>query len=104
MKYQPGEIQNDYPLLWSFFNGASLANCLMPVGDGEFEGFSIAELEQAETELERVATELGEEAIYVLGRMADGGYTLWGQTKQETDGGDDEQHTLLAFTLLDSRY
>lgn len=96
-----------YPLLWAFFHGAFQANSCGKAKDEHFADFSEAQMNQAEREL-RDFTNADVGWTAWLGMQADAGYTIWGQTHQElTETGqplDDDQHKLLAYELLDTRY
>jgi len=108
------DYQQKYPHLCAFFGGAFSANSGGHTDVRNFKGFTEAQLGNAEYELaEFCSTAPVDSDIVVgpvrfarwLGMMADDGYTIWGQTKRDDpDAGDDEQHKLQAFTLLDSFY
>jgi len=89
--------------LWDFFNGAFYANSGGRVKEEDFHKFNLGQLQAAEAELIELAA-IGVSA-FALGTLADAGYVLHGQTKQnDPERPDDEQHRLLAFELLDSLY
>jgi hypothetical protein len=90
--------------LTAFFNGAFQANSGGKAKPEDFAKLDADDCMQAEQELTDIV------ACYrispsALGAMADAGYTLHGQTNQNaTEDPDDEQHQLMAYTLLDTLY
>ena len=97
------DVKKMYPYIWQFFDGAFSANSGGRAKVEDFDEFTTDQLERAERELSDFCGK--EVSPSWLGAMADQGYTVSGQTHQELDeGADDEQHKLLAFELLDTRY
>lgn len=96
-------IQHKYGRLWAFFEGAFQTNSGGHAKDSDFKAFTDEQMARAEKELEEFCVYIN---AYALGCMADSGYTVWGQTMQEEPEGqgDDEQHVLEAFNLLNTRY
>lgn len=102
-----GYIQETYPLLWAFFDGAMSANSGGHAHRDQFEDFTTKEMDQANMELSQLC--FGDiratlRLAHHFGMLADSGYTMWGQTMQEASPGDDDQHKLLAWVLLETRY
>jgi hypothetical protein len=97
------DYEQSFPLLWNFFNGAFQANSGGRVKDDDFKDFQLMIIAEAEDELNELCN--GNFALAAqLGMLADGGYTMWGQTKQGRPGGNDEQHKLRAYEMLDVMY
>jgi hypothetical protein len=99
---RPRNIEETYSHVFAFFNGAFAANSGGCAKEMDFENITVKQMEQAEEELSNLCN--GLDRAYMLGMWADEGYTMWGQTRQNLDDGDDEQHKLLAFTLLEELY
>lgn len=102
-----GVIERTYPLLWFFFDGAFSANSGGHVSERDFKHLTVADMERAEKELSDLC--MGQYQMtqaHHFGMLADSGYTVWGPTMQDRpDGkGDDDQHKLKAYELLDTRY
>ena len=101
-KQEKGPYQTTYPRLWEFFDGAFSSNSGGHPRENDFLDFTLGQLSDAEEEL-KTLQDAGLN-IWLLGSLADDGYTVFGQTHQNKEGGDDEQHKLIAFELLESRY
>lgn len=96
-------IEETYPHVFALFNGAFSSNSGGKATELTFKNITKEQMEQAEQELDTLCS--GDiQRAYWLGMLADDGYTMWGQTHQNRDDGDDEQHKLLAYTLLDTMY
>ena len=104
----------NFPLLWEFFGGAFSVNSGGHAEEKDFAVFDNEALARAERELHDFLISMGcstkkkqLEMAYSLGWAADGGYTVHGQTMQDPPPGmkgDDDEHKLYAFTLLDMCY
>jgi hypothetical protein len=86
-------IKQDYPLLFYFFNAAFQVSDGSKPKDSDFDDITPRELKQAEAELRGISHVLD---VSALGMLADSGYTMSGKTQ-----GNDDQHVLLAYTLLE---
>lgn len=101
-----------FPHLWAFFDGALSANSGGRAREEHFESFTEEQMQQAERELIEFNRYGYEPDLQVaieftrwLGMMADSGYTVCGPTRQNVPHQpDDDQHALLAFELLNTRY
>jgi len=107
-------MKDTYPLLVKFFDGAFATNSGGRFKEEDFAGFKPQDMERAEKELEAYLSHFhntskrkGMELLaYFLGGAADSGYTVHGQTMQDlpAGSGNDDQHKLIAFDLLESCY